>query len=272
MTNSTANALLISIGNELLSGQTINTNANYLAKEMTQIGFSILKIITLPDLKEIVSFEIKNALSNGNYSVIIITGGLGPTWDDSTAVFLAEALDVPTVLNSDALAIVTQRYKELYAQGLVETADITPAREKMAYLPVGTQTLHNPVGTAPGIIYNDPINNVKLYCLPGVPKEMKSMFKNIIPELESISQEEKAYYYEIEVFTAFTDESLLAPFLLKIRDKFDVWIKSLPKSYQEEENIQLIISANGKTPEDAKSLVMKASDYLSRIISEGDIE
>ena len=98
------NALLISIGNELLSGQTVNTNASFLAKEMTQLGFSIVKVITIPDLKEIVASEIKNALNLGIYKVVLITGGLGPTWDDSTAEFLAEALGVSTSLNPQALS------------------------------------------------------------------------------------------------------------------------------------------------------------------------
>ena len=102
---------------------------------MTQMGFSVLKIITIPDSKEIVSSEIKKSLSEGIYRVILITGGLGPTWDDSTASFLAETLNVPSILNSEALALVTQRYKELYEQGLGESAKRTSARKKMAYRP-----------------------------------------------------------------------------------------------------------------------------------------
>ncbi len=239
---------------------------------MTQMGFSVLKIITIPDSKEIVSSEIKKSLSEGIYRVILITGGLGPTWDDSTASFLAETLNVPSILNSEALALVTQRYKELYEQGLVESAKITSARKKMAYLPEGTNTIYNPVGAAPGIIYKDSINNTMLYCLPGVPKEMKAMFSILIPELKMISALEESFYFETEFFTSFTDESILAPFLLKIREKYDVWIKSLPKSYQEEENIHLIISSKGKTQKEAKSLVFKARDYLSELISGGEIE
>ncbi len=257
----------MTLGNELLSGQTVNTNANYIAKEMTRIGFSVLKIITIPDLEKIVSLEIKNSLSAGTYRVIIITGGLGPTWDDSTSNFLAKALNVPSKLNSNALEIVTKRYKELYDQGLVETSNITPARKKMAFLPEGTNTIYNPVGTAPGIVYNDPIHNTTIFCLPGVPKEMKAMFSIIIPELRGICEQEESFHFETEFITFFTDESLLAPFLMKIREKFDVWIKSLPKSYQEEENIQLIISSKGKTQEEAKTLVLRARDYLSELIT-----
>ncbi|MHA1976949.1 MAG: competence/damage-inducible protein A [Candidatus Hodarchaeales archaeon] len=272
MSKSTTNVLLISIGNELLSGQTVNTNASYLAKEMTQIGFTVQKIITIPDKKEIVSLEIQQSLSSGNLGVIIITGGLGPTWDDSTASFLAEALNVPVILNSEALAIVTQRYKELFSQELVETPIITSARKKMAYLPEGTSTIDNPIGTAPGIFYQDPLSDTLLYCLPGVPKEMKAMFSIILPDLIQISKQEESFYFETEIITSFNDESLLAPFLLKIREKFDVWIKSLPKTYQEEENIHLIFSTNRNTLDQAKSVVVKARDYLSELITEGKMK
>jgi molybdenum cofactor synthesis domain-containing protein len=261
-------ALLISIGNELLSGQTVNTNANFLAKEMTQIGFSILKVITVPDLKEIVAFEIKNALEQGIYKVILITGGLGPTWDDSTAEFLAEALGVSTSLNTQALSIVRRRYKELLDQGLVETAKINSSREKMAFLPEGTIPLDNPVGTAPGIIYTDPVHNTLLYCLPGVPREMKAMFELLLPHLQKVSISQESHHYETELITSFTDESLLAPFLAKVRNKFNVWIKSLPGSYQEEKNIKVVISTQGKTLEEAKSLVMNAQNFLFELIKE----
>ena len=109
-------ALILSIGNELLSGKTVNTNATYLAKKLTKLGFIILKIITVPDDLEIVSEEISQTLSDNEYRVILITGGLGPTWDDSTSEFLAKALKREMELNDRALSIVTQRYQELYDQ------------------------------------------------------------------------------------------------------------------------------------------------------------
>ncbi|MHA1948179.1 MAG: molybdopterin-binding protein [Candidatus Hodarchaeales archaeon] len=129
------NVLIISIGNELLSGLTVNTNAAFLAENLTKIGFSVKKIITIPDEIESVSNEIRGVLISKEYQLIIVTGGLGPTWDDSTSKFLAKALEVPINLNSEALDIVTNRYLELFREGLVDTSEITSAREKMAYLP-----------------------------------------------------------------------------------------------------------------------------------------
>jgi len=258
--------LLISIGNELLSGKTINTNASYLAKNLTNSGFTIKKIITIPDDPEIVPDEISRAISTADYRLILLTGGLGPTWDDSTAIYLAKALDVATELNHEALSIVTKRYQDLFDNNLVETADITSAREKMAILPVGAEPIDNPIGTAPGIFFNHENSNTLIFCLPGVPREMEQMFQIIKPKIVDLIKEKHPCYYEIEWTTSFTDESLLAPFLTQVREKFDVWIKSLPEEYQKEKNIQLIISKSSDSEKDTKKEVLAAKAYLQKIL------
>ena len=260
------NALLISIGNELLSGKTINTNATYLAKNLTNLGFIVKKIITIPDDPEIVPIEISQALLSSDYRLILITGGLGPTWDDSTALFLAKALDVATELNAEALSIVTQRYQALFNKKLVETAEITPARKKMAILPVGANTIDNPVGTAPGIFLNHKDSNTWIFCLPGVPREMKEMYLLIESKIMALIKEKQMSYFETEFTSSFTDESLLAPFLIRVRQKYDVWIKSLPEAYQEEKNIHLIISKSADSEKKAKKEVLGAKAYLYRLI------
>ncbi|MCK4848390.1 MAG: damage-inducible protein CinA, partial [Candidatus Heimdallarchaeota archaeon] len=214
------NVLLISIGNELLSGQTVNTNAVFLAKNLTKLGFSVKKIVTLPDENESVSNEIREALTSTEYRLIIITGGLGPTWDDSTSKFLANALEVSINLNLDALNIVKSRYLELFREGLVETSEITSAREKMAYLPESTIPINNPVGTAPGIYYSDLKTDVRIYCFPGVPQEMIAMYNEIVSELILLGERENIYYFETKYLTPFRDESLLAPYLQKVREKY----------------------------------------------------
>jgi len=261
------NVLLISIGNELLSGQTVNTNATFLAKNLTKMGFPVKKVVTLPDENESVSKEIREAITSKDYKLIILTGGLGPTWDDSTSKFLAYALKVPLNLDLKALDIVKSRYLELFKEGIVETSEITSAREKMAYLPEGTVPIHNPVGTAPGIYYNDIISNTRVYCFPGVPKEMIAMFNEIVPELMLFGEGEKIYYFETEYVTPFTDESLLAPHIQRVREKFGVWIKSLPTTYQEKNQIRLVISNNGDSEENAKLAVLDSLTFLKEILS-----
>ena len=257
---------LISIGNELLSGKTINTNATYLAKNLTNLGFIVKKILTIPDDPEIVPAEISQAISSTEYRLILITGGLGPTWDDSTALFLAEALNVGTELNTEALSIVTRRYQTLLDKKLVETSKITSAREKMAILPVGAVPIDNPVGTAPGIFFNHKTSDLWIFCLPGVPREMKEMYLIIEPRITALIKERHVSYYETEFTSSFTDESLLAPFLTRVRQNYDVWIKSLPEAYQEEKNIHLIISKSANSEKDAKREVLAAKAYLKKLI------
>jgi molybdenum cofactor synthesis domain-containing protein len=258
--------LLISIGNELVSGKTINTNATFLAKNLTKSGFLVNKILTIPDDQEIVSQEISQALSAAEYRLILITGGLGPTWDDSTADFLAKTLDTGLELNSEALSIVTRRYADLFEKKLVDTAEITPSRKKMAFLPVGTKPIDNPVGTAPGIFYDHKASDCWIFCFPGVPREMEKMYYLIEPKLITLIKETRANYYELEFTTPFTDESLLAPLLDKVRQKHDVWIKSMPETYQAEKNIHLVISKASDST-NTKEEVLAAKAYLQKIMN-----
>jgi len=259
--------LLISIGNELLNGKTINTNATFLGKKLTKLGFKIEKILTLPDDGSIVSSEIFQAISTSDFNIILITGGLGPTWDDSTSLFLANAFSVETTLNSRALEIVKRRYQELFENQLVISPELNPARRKMAILPVGADPIENPVGTAPGIFFNHRSSNTLIYCLPGVPREMKEMYNIIESNLIALIDDSNTGYYELEYVTSFSDESLLAPYLEKVQKKYDVWIKSLPETYQEKKNIKLVISKLSDSKEDAEKNVKAAKEYLLKIIS-----
>lgn len=256
------NVLLISIGNELLNGKTINTNATFLGRRLTNIGFRVSKILTLPDNGEIVSAEISQAISFSEFRLILITGGLGPTWDDSTSLFLADALDIGTELNSKALVIVKRRYQDLFNKKLVTSPDLNSAREKMAILPIGAMPFDNPVGTAPGIFFNHKKTETWIYCLPGVPREMEEMYNLIEPKLVCLTDEHNIGYFEADVNTDFSDESLIAPYLEKVRQKFDVWIKSFPETYQDQKNIQLTISKTSDSRKKAKTLVLEAKTYL----------
>ncbi|MFW9777267.1 MAG: molybdopterin-binding protein [Candidatus Heimdallarchaeota archaeon] len=253
--------LLLSIGNELVLGKTINSNASFLADQLTRIGTVVTKIVTIPDDEKMVVKEINQALKE-NYRIIIVTGGLGPTWDDSTAAFLAKALNVRMVLDSKALEMVTKRYQELYDLDLVKTAEITEARRKMAFLPEGTKPVENSIGTAPGIFYEHHTFNTCIYCLPGVPREMEVMYTIIEPHIITLIKAQDAHYFEINYTTSFTDESLLAPFLEKVREKYDVWIKSFPTSGA----IKLIISKSGQ--ESVRKEVEDAKLYLDNLIDD----
>ncbi|MHA2306387.1 MAG: molybdopterin-binding protein [Candidatus Hodarchaeales archaeon] len=264
------NVLLLSIGNELLNGKTINTNASFLGQKLTNKGFNVIKIVTLPDDGKMVSSEISQAIKSSEFRLILITGGLGPTWDDSTSIFLADALGVDTELNSDALTIVQERYQDLFEKKLVQSSDLNSAREKMAILPIGAIPFNNPVGTAPGIFFNYKQNLTWIFCLPGVPREMEEMYELIEPKLVNLTTAHDMDYFEEMIVTNFSDESLIAPFLAKVRQKFDVWIKSFPETYQEKRKIKLIIAKSSDSRTNSKSMVLKAKDYFLELIESSD--
>src|SRR5208337_4455464 len=159
---------IIAVGKEILRGQTLDTNSSWLAKRITALGGAIGRIVIPDDDVEAVAQEIKTSLQNGA-QIIITTGGLGPTFDDRTLAGLAEATGRPLALHPAALEIVTRRYQEFYEKGFVDDAAITPAREKMAYLPKEAEALDNPVGTAPAVLLRT--SQTVFFALPGVPKE-----------------------------------------------------------------------------------------------------
>ncbi|WP_243671120.1 molybdopterin-binding protein [Vulcanisaeta sp. JCM 16161] len=155
-------AWIISIGNELLIGKTVNTNAAWLARKLTLLGYDVRRIITVPDNEEDEVEVFRDAIRRG-VRVVISTGGLGPTFDDRTSEYLAKALNRKYVINDDALRLVIETFK---SRGL----ELTEPRLKQAKMPEGARPLPNPVGTAPGIWVEE--GNTVIIALPGVPAEM----------------------------------------------------------------------------------------------------
>jgi len=150
---------ILSIGNEILSGDISNTNATYLAKRLTVSGHEVRRIVVVPDDVEEISSELKRLREMSDF--VIVTGGLGVTHDDVTVEGIAKALNKKLVLNLEAVRMM---------EGRVESRE---AIEKMATLPEGAKVIKNDVGAAPGFI----VENV--LAMPGVPEEMKDIFSKV---------------------------------------------------------------------------------------------
>ena len=211
-------AWIITIGNEVVDGRIVNTNALWLGRKLTMLGFNVLRVVAVPDVEEEIISVIKEALKR-RVGVIITTGGLGPTYDDKTSECLAKALNVKWVLNREAFEMVKAKYSQ---KGL----SMTNHRKKMAMMPEGSKPIPNPTGTAPGIFikYNDTL----IFALPGVPSEMKSMFdKHVEPLLKEVAP--KTVVVEKTVRVINVPESALAPILEKVLSRYSkVYIKSHP--------------------------------------------
>jgi len=254
---------LICIGNELLIGKTLNTNAQWLAKRITSLGLKIRRITTVADDLEEISSAIKEALSR-TPRFIITTGGLGPTFDDKTLEGIAKALNLELKVNDEALRMIEEKYEQYVKEGRMEKAELTPHRVKMATLPEEAKPLRNPVGTAPGVLLK--ANNTTIIALPGVPSEMKAIFEeSILPILRK--EAGGMIFYEASLEVLGIVESEIAPIIDKVmHDNPYVYIKSHPKGEEKTSKIELHFSTTSADAEMAKNRVGRAIIQISEMI------
>ncbi len=164
---------LLSIGTELTRGEIVNTNASWLASELSASGFNVLAAEALPDDLEVVAGALKRLAQT--YRLVIVTGGLGPTTDDLTAAAAARAAGVELVRDESAMLAVRRRVESF---GKTMNAGL----EKQADFPAGAETLPNSNGTAPG--FSIQLGDTPVFFLPGVPREMKRMFtEQVLPRV-----------------------------------------------------------------------------------------
>lgn len=168
-------AEVITIGDEILYGQTLDTNTQWIGQKLNEIGIRIKRKISIGDQKQ----EILNALQEAQdrVDIVLITGGLGPTKDDITKHTLAEYFGTTLVRNEEALAHITALFESRGRQ-------ITPTNEKQADLPAACTMIRNSMGTAPAMWFER--DHTIFVSMPGVPYEMKCiMEEEILPRLRS---------------------------------------------------------------------------------------
>lgn len=157
-------AEIISTGDEVLTGAVVDTNAAYLAEQLTEAGVVVGRQSTVGDHLETLSQTFLD--SGGRADIVLVTGGLGPTGDDLTARAAAEASGKSLFLDETALAAIESYFKE-------RNRVMSETNRKQAMFPEGARVLENPVGTAPG--FNMTIGKATFYFMPGVPHEMRQM-------------------------------------------------------------------------------------------------
>ena len=256
---------IIVIGKEILQGQTLDTNSNWLAKRITALGGRVGRIVVADDDEGAIAGEIKASFDNGT-EVIITTGGLGPTFDDKTLAGIAEATGHPLSLNPGALEFVARRYQEFYEGGSVEDPAITPAREKMAHVPQGSEFLDNPVGAAPAVFLKTP--HGALFALPGVPKEMQAIFEGaVLPRLKEILGPE--FYLEEGLKSGVRDESVLGELIDRVMKRVPgVYLKSKPTRFDKAVDLEVVITAAGPKKEEVKKRIEEAKKLLLKRIKD----
>ena len=160
------NAIIISIGDELISGLTINSNAAWLGRQLSMMGIDCSLQLTVGDNQAAIVSAIRQSL--GHCDVLLISGGLGPTEDDLTRVSLAEAIDEPLVTDPEALRDLEAFFERI-------KRSMTDNNRLQALRPRSASCVKNSCGTAPGIMADS--GNTRIFVMPGVPKEMKAMFE-----------------------------------------------------------------------------------------------
>ena len=213
---------IISVGNELLTGHTLNTNAHWLAKQITDAGGIVKRVTIVRDEVNEIASSIRESLGR-KASWIIISGGLGPTYDDKTLQGLAKALGQKLVLNEKAVGMLERKYSK------TPNPVLTVPRIKMATMPARAKPLENPVGHAPAVMVKH--GSCTLFSLPGVPAEMMAIFvKHILPVLKH----KIGRLVRIESSLEATNimESVVAPYLDRVvANNPKVYIKSHPRGY-----------------------------------------
>ena len=259
---------IIAVGNELLLGDVLDTNTNWLCKKITGLGGQVKRTAIIGDDLEAIAHEIRSALAR-KADVIFTTGGLGPTADDMTLEGIARATASPLELNDEALAFVKAKYEELAKKGYVEDAAMTEARRKMAFLPRGARAISNPVGAAPASVLK--ANSSLIISLPGVPAELKGIFEGPLqPILKEIFGE--SVFIEKLLVVGCRDESLLAPMLKEIAEENPkVYVKSRAKTFGPQVKFRITISMAGSDRGEVERAINKALGDLRRALDTAHI-
>ncbi len=215
-------ASLLTIGDELLIGQVLNSNAQWMSEQLTEIGCEVTRHLTVGDRKS----EIDQALDllKKHSDVIIIGGGLGPTHDDITLETLADYFEMPLEYNLEWLAKVEELFRS-------RNRVMTENNKKQAFLLSGATVIDNDCGTAAGQYFK--AGDTQIFVVPGVPHEVKSMMKRfILPEIAKSTLGEGVKIRKATLVTLGAGESALATkldsFVKKIQALSNVTLAFLP--------------------------------------------
>ena len=241
------NAAIIIIGNEILSGRTLDQNANFIAKRCSEIGIVVNEIRIIPDIEEVIKKVIIN--TSKSHKNVFVTGGIGPTHDDITAFSIANAFNRKLILNKKAKSLLENYYKN-------SNLELNNSRMKMAYIPSRSSLIMNAVSSAPGF----KIKNV--WVMAGVPKIMQSMFiESVEPKLK------KGKTIFSKTIIVFKPEGDIAVILDKINREYSILeIGSYPFYRPPEIGTNIVIRSKNKKMIDVCikkfSSLLKSKDIL----------
>lgn len=234
-------AEIICIGTELLLGEILNSNAQYLAQQLALLGISHFYQTVVGDNPDRIHQALEIAASRSN--LIITTGGLGPTPDDLTTEAIANFFNTPLEERSE----VWERIQQMAAQ---TGRTLTPNNRKQAMLPKGADILPNPVGSAPGMIW-EPQPNLLILTFPGVPSELYPMWQQTAsPLLQSKNYGQGTFHSKVLLYWGIAESTLAT----KVNHLFDLKNPTVAP-YANYGQARLRITARANTKEEAIALI-----------------
>ena len=248
-------AELITIGDEILIGQIVNTNSVFLAKALNDIGIEITQITSISDKKDDIIGALK--LSEKRAKLVILTGGLGPTSDDLTKQTLCSYFDDKLIENKEILDHIEEIFKKYV------TTPINEQNRKQALLPSKAKIFKNNYGTASGMWFEK--NGQVIISLPGVPFEMKSLMTNeVIPKLQNHFT--RPFIVHKTIITYGLGESAIAEII-------SIWENSLPDDLKlaylpNLGRVRLRISGKGPDRKSINDKIDKEIDKLLPLIKD----
>ena len=247
------NAYIITIGDELLIGQTIDTNSAWMGQELNKIGIWVKRRMAIGDLPEEITSALHEALQQAD--VILITGGLGPTKDDLTKHVLCKYFGGELVMNEEVLQQVTQ----MFASRNLPMLDVNRLQ---AMVPNNCTTLINKSGTAPGMLWHH--QNKIIVSMPGVPFEMQHLMQTHI--LPLLLQKSDTQILHQTLVTAGIGESFLAK-------QIEAWEDALPPNMKlaylpSLGMVKLRLTIRGDKNEDLQTPLLQQFEALKKLVSE----
>lgn len=245
-------AELISIGDEILYGQTLDTNSHYISAELDKLGIRVHRKVTVADSREAIMKAFKEAEVNAD--IIIITGGLGPTKDDLTKPLLAEYFDSGMKLHEDILEDLRERFAK-------RGRELNELNEGQAELPEKCKPIENKYGTAPGMWFEK--DGKVFISMPGVPSEMKYMMEDtILPRFKEMYQTPVLIHKMVK--TVGIPESILA-------EKLEDWENNLPKEIKLAylpglKQVKMRLTASGQDEQHLQDLIEEEVNKLYQLV------
>ena len=249
-------ATIVTIGDEILIGQIIDTNSGLIAKELDKIGVQTHEMLSISDDKQHILETL--ALLQNKVDIVIITGGLGPTKDDITKKTFCDYFEDTLIVNKDVEAHVVQLIESIYKR------PVSQMNRDQALVPSTCEVLFNAFGTAPGMWMKK--EATVFISLPGVPYEMKHLMANeVIPKI--VREYQRPYIIHKTILTYGQGESLVA-------ERIEEWENSLPDFIKlaylpAPGRVRLRLTARGEDKSFLENAIQQKVDVLAKII--GDI-